>query len=183
MSAEVEDHILIPWQSLCHVSSEQGCCNLPTRRRCGAVNPCGLNPQGRDQTQEKRIIAGPLCLSPAMGIEFTACGFGWRHGQHPATESNVPLNPLFWIDGFCRLCAQPLHCLLGLCIPQGTDRKFCFKGCIQIDADRQMSSRSSSGTEGRRTAPGFWHFKAACDTSLFPCSLLSSLVFGCQLSS
>lgn len=120
---------------------------------------------------------------PCMGIEFTARGFSWRHGQHPTTESNVPLNPLFWIDGFCRLCAQPLDYLMGLCIPQVTDRKFCFRGCIQIDADRQTSSWSSSGTEGRRTALGVWSFKAACDSSVFPCSLLSSPIFGCQLFS
>lgn len=65
---------------------------------------------------------------PCMGIESTARSFGWRHGQHPATESNVPLNSLFWLDGFCRLCAQPylaepLHHLMGLCVPQATDGK------------------------------------------------------------
>lgn len=58
-----------------------------TARWLGAV--VGLNPQGRDQTQEYQGIAGPLCLFPAWALSPQS----WRHGQHPATENNVPFTP------------------------------------------------------------------------------------------
>lgn len=85
---------------------------------------------------------------PCMGIESTALGFVWRHGQHPAAESNIPLNPLLWLDGFCRLRSQPLCRVMGLCVPQDTDGSFCFRGYIQAGSDGLTSPWSSSGTEG-----------------------------------
>lgn len=102
-----------------------------------------------------------------MGVESTAHGFSWRHGQHPAIESNVPLNPLFWLDGFCRLCAQPdlvepLHRLMGLCIPQATDWKLLLTGCIQTGGDGLTSPRSSSGTEGEENCSGILAFQDSC---------------------
>lgn len=41
----------------------------------------GLNPQGRDQTQESQGIAGPLCLYPAWALSLQS----WRYEQRPTT--------------------------------------------------------------------------------------------------
>lgn len=55
MSVEAEDHILTDRPSLL-CSLEQGWCSSLTWCHCGAVNRCGLNPQGRDQTQENEAL-------------------------------------------------------------------------------------------------------------------------------
>lgn len=127
----------------------------------------GLNPQGRDQTQEYQGIAGPLCLFPAWALSPQS----WRYEQHPTTKTMfLSLLALFgWVlQALCQpYQEEPVHCLMGLCIPQAMDGKLCFRGCIQTGGDSLTSLQSSSGTEGEENCGGTLDFQNRYHSSLF----------------
>lgn len=83
-------------------SLERGWCSSLTWCHCGAVNQCGLNPQGRHQTQENeallvlRAFFSAWAWSPQHVI-FSAD----RHCRAP--EINIPLSSGCCLAGFCRL--------------------------------------------------------------------------------
>lgn len=135
----------------------------------------GLNPQGRDQTQEYQGIAGPLCLFPAWPLRPQS----WRRGQHPATENNVPFTPCsVWMGSAGSVPAIPRRAFAS---PDGFVHSSGHGwGAFALgDASRLVvtGSRALSPAQAlreRKIAVGFWPVKTDTIAHYFVLTIFSN---------
>lgn len=160
----------------CRVSSEQGCHS--SLSQC----PCGAESSGQRSNPGIPRHCWSFVPLPCMGIESAELEIRTASCHIKLLLSLLALSG--WVlQALCQpYQEEPLHCLMGLFIPQAMDGKLCFRRCSQTGGDRFPGLQSSSGTEGEENCGGILAFQDGYNNSLF-CAHYLSPVLGCQIFS